>query len=111
MNFTVVREHREFFRKHHWIECDSVISEAEIKQAVEQIPLTLKKRLKEKGYLSTKTPPQFYWFEKGIDLWRESPILKKIALSRRLAEIAGELTEQKPLRFGYDKLLPEPTQE
>ena len=106
MNFTVVREHREFFRKHQWIECDGVLSQDEQKRLVEGIPAALAEREEVKSSVIVKA------FDKqnfgiGHDLWRSRAApLKKIILSRSLAGIAGELIEQKPLRFGYDTLFP-----
>lgn len=104
MNFTVVREHREFFRKHHWIECDGVVSKGELERLVAGIPLVLAER-SEPSFAGKAFDKN--GFALGHDLWREGQNLKKIILSRSLAEIAAELVEQKPLRFGYDALFPE----
>lgn len=103
MNFTVIREHREFFRKHHWIECDEVISSGELQRLVAGIPLVLAER--SEPSISGKAFDK-NGFALGHDLWRGGQNLKKIVLSRKLAEIASELIEQKPLRFGCDTLLP-----
>lgn len=106
MNFTVIREHREFFRKHNWIECDGVISTDDLKRLVDGIPVVLAERTESKVSVTPKA------FDKnsfgiGHDLWRGGGAnLKKIILNRGLAGIAAELTEQKPLRFGYDSLFP-----
>lgn len=107
MNFTVIREHREFFRKHHWIECEGILSTEELKRVSEEIPKVLADRSTEvrSPSLSIKA------FDKqnfgiGHDIWRGATSLKKIILSHSLAGIASELIEQKPLRFGYDKLFP-----
>jgi hypothetical protein len=103
MNFTVVREHREFFRKRHWIECDEVISSRELQRLVAGIPLILAERVEPSfaGKAFDKND-----FALGHDLWRGEHHLKNLILSRTLAEIASELIEQKPLRFGYDTLFP-----
>jgi hypothetical protein len=106
MNFTVIREHREFFRKHHWIECDGVVSADELKRLVNGIPAVLAERTEVKSSLTVKAFDKQN-FTIGQDLWRSPAApLKKIILSRSLAGIAGELIEQKPLRFGYDTLFP-----
>ena len=47
-------------------------------------------------------------FLQGRDLWRSSPSLHKLAAQVRFAEIASELIEKKPLRLGYDQLIPAP---
>jgi hypothetical protein len=101
MHFSVIREHREFFRKHHWIECDGVISVAELKRLSETIPQVLAER--ESSASEDAFSKDFIF---GHDIWRGAPALKKIILSRNLAEIASELIEEKPIRFGYDTLFP-----
>src|SRR5690242_17051824 len=85
MHFTVIREHREFFRKHHWIECAEVISAPELKRFSESIPSVLAERLK----TGVPTPAEAFTF--GHDIWRGAPVLKKMILNRNLAEIASGL--------------------
>lgn len=104
MPFSVIREHREFFRTHHWIECDGVLSTEELKRISVEISTVLTKRQQEMKALKKEEDPSE--FAVGHDLWRGSAILKKTLLSRRLAGIASELTEKQPLRFGYDMLFP-----
>lgn len=105
MNFTVIREHREFFKKHHWIECDGVISKTELKRFTDAIPSIISER--SKSWDSASEPKaEKKEFVLGHDIWRGSVNLKKTILSRSLAGIAGELIEEKPLRFGYDTLFP-----
>lgn len=110
MHFTVVREHREFFRNHHWIECEAVLSSEELKRISEGIPRVLKERTEAKviqaGSSAYSKAIDKNGFEEGHDLWRGSGQLKKIILGSGLAGIAGELIEQRPLRIGYDTLFP-----
>ena len=105
MNFAVIRQHRDFFRKHHWLECEGVFSEEETKRVAQGVAAALAARLKVKADALADMPPDKV-FAAGHDLWRTDATLKKVLLHRNLAEIAGELTEQRPLRFGYDMLLP-----
>lgn len=105
MNFTVIREHREFFRNHHWIECDSLLSAGDQKRLIKEIPQVLIQRTEVKSSVSTKAFDKDL-FGVGYDLWRGDPWLKKTLLNHALAGIAGELIEQKPLRFGYDTFFP-----
>jgi hypothetical protein len=107
MHFTVVRDHREFFRKHHWIECDGLLSQEDQRRLAEGVSKVVTARSEAK----TPTPGLNKAFDKnyfdcGHDLWRQSPDVKKVVVNRNLASIAGELTEQKPLRLGYDTLFP-----
>lgn len=105
MNFTVIREHREFFRKYHWLECEGILSADESRRLSENIPLVLDERTEAKASVDAKAFDKNS-FDIGHDLWRGLPVLKKVILSRSLAGIASELIEQKPLRFGYDSLFP-----
>jgi hypothetical protein len=104
MHFSIIREHREFFRNHHWIECDDVVSSTELKKLSIEIPLILDTRKQERLLQSKEKDVSD--FTLGHDLWRASAPVKKTLLSRRMAGIASELTEKHPLRFGYDTLLP-----
>ena len=105
MHFSVVREHRDFFRKNHWLECEGVLSQDELGRAAQSISQALAKRL---GVTDSVRTPADQVFAAGRDLRRETPALKKIVCSHFLGEIAGELIERKPLRLGYDMLLPAP---
>lgn len=107
MHFAVDRKHRDFFRKHHWLECEEVFSPEETKRIAEGVDAACAQRLKVKPDALAEIPSERL-FGVGHDLWRADPTLKKVLLHHNLAEIAGELTEQKPLRFGYDMLLPPP---
>ena len=105
MHFSVNREHREFFRKNFWIECDDIITPNEQKSLASGVEKALGVRLKMKpSTISQLSPGQI--FSVGRNLWLDETSLKKILLSRNLAEIASELTEQKPLRIGYTILFP-----
>jgi len=85
MNFSVIGKHRDFFRLHHWIECEEVLA-----------PATLAKVNVSIAAAKSKT---------GRDLWRGSSSLKRVFLQKGLAGIASDLIECRPLRFGYDQYL------
>lgn len=106
MHFSVIREHREFFRNHQWIECDGVLSGAEQRRLSEGISGVLEERSGVKPSILIKKS-HLQDFDLGHDVWRGAPSLKKIILGSSLAEIAGELIEHKPLRFGYDTFFPD----
>jgi hypothetical protein len=101
MFFSVNRDHRNYYRQHHWIECEGVLTEAELKRLNEGIGTGLVEKL---GKTDTFSPEQA--FQNGRDLWRRAPGVKKVLHGRNLAGIAAELIESKPLRFGYDMLFP-----
>ncbi|MEI8366453.1 MAG: hypothetical protein WCF65_08570 [Parachlamydiaceae bacterium] len=107
MHFAVNREHRDFFRTHHWIECEELLSSEELHKISRSIALVLGERLKvRQGIADVARLSPNQMFSAGRDVWRGEAALKKIVLSRGLAGIAAELTEQRPLRLGYDMLFP-----
>ena len=106
MHFSVNKEHRDFFRKNHRIECEGVLSHEEVNKASQGVTPALESRLQIKKGSALAQLSSDFAFSAGRDLWREEVSLKKIALNRSLAEIAGEWMEQRPVRFGYDMLFP-----
>jgi hypothetical protein len=103
MKFAVAHEHRDFFRKHHRIEFEALLSSKQQQLLVENIPTVLSSRL---GIAPEKwdsiAPEKLFMVAR--DLWRANVSLKKVILQKFFAEIASELIEYKPLRIGYDQL-------
>lgn len=102
MKFAVDSNHREFFYKHHAIEFEALLDEKQLASLSEHIRRALSLRLKG----GTDTPENL--FMAGRDLFREESAIRKIVTQRLFAEIASELTQQKPLRLGYDQFIPPP---
>jgi hypothetical protein len=100
MKFTTAKEHRDFFQKQGWIEFEDLISSEQITAIQQQVEQTVMSRLPrshmslEEGYMQ------------GHDLWRSNSLLRKWATHPKLAQIASELIEKKPLRLGYDQFFP-----
>jgi hypothetical protein len=105
MKFATAKEHRDFFVKNGWIEFEDFITPDVLAEADETIQETLGERLKEPHRSVLLADPERL-FKQGRDLWRSSPVLKKLALQARFAEIASELIEKRPLRLAYDQFLP-----
>lgn len=105
MKYAIASEHRDFFQKNGAIEFDELFNEEQLSQLMASIPQTLQARLKVSPdkFEKISTEKQFY---AGRDLWRDSPVLKKLITHNRLAEIASELVQYKPLRLGYDQYYP-----
>jgi hypothetical protein len=105
MKFATAKEHRDFFQKHGWIEFDGFISDEQLALANQAIDQVLAERLKissdRLGLLSSEK-----FFLEGRDLWRSNQTLRKLAVQPRFVEISSDLIEKKPLRLGYDQLLP-----
>jgi len=107
MNFAIIKEHRDFFRKHRWIEFEGLLTKDQKENLLKESTAVLSKRLKAQAADIFQSPADKL-FNAGRDLWRDSSKLKKIILGKSLAEAASELIEKKPLRFGYDQLFPSP---
>lgn len=105
MKFAVAKEHRDFFRKHFCIEFEGLLLEEQCRKLVEEKNRILLERLHFPKIMLPALSPEDK-FMAGYDLWRGSAAAKKIILQRPLAEIGSELVEQKPLRIGYDQLIP-----
>lgn len=105
MKFAIAKEHRDFFQKNGWIEFEEFFSSNQIAQLNQAIDQTLSSRLKiPVNQLPRQTAEGA--FLQGRDLWRANQELGKFVAQPRLAEIASELIEKKPLRLGYDQFFP-----
>lgn len=105
MKSSVESEHRQYFRKNHRIEFDGLLTPSQVEEINGGLAEALASRL------HVKAPRAFFetaeqTFNAGRDLWRHNDVLKKYATSSRLAEIASELIEYKPLRLAYDQFYP-----
>lgn len=105
MKFAITGEHRLFYQKHHAIELEGLCSPTQLKALETAINLTLAERMglptQNLGLQEAHT-----LFGAGRDLWRSHPALKKLATQSSFADIAATLTEQHPLRLGYDQFFP-----
>jgi hypothetical protein len=92
MKFTVSSEQREYFRKNGILPLSGLLNASELKDLNQAMDEVMK-----------RADP----FLHGRDLWRGSPLIKKIVFSSRLLGLAFELVQKKPLRLAFDQLLPE----
>lgn len=102
MKFSVTKEHRDFFRNRKWIECEGVLTDGQQIALREGVGEVFSRRLN-KQYANATEDELFIL---GYDLWRGASAIKKTLLSKNLGEIASELIEKRPIRFGYDQYLP-----
>ena len=103
MKFAIEGVHRQFFRKHQALEVEGMLTKAQLNELNLQIEKGLEERLNTKPKRAFQELPT-HIFSYGRDLFRSSDSLKKIILNSQLAEIASELIEFRPLRFGFDQL-------
>jgi hypothetical protein len=105
MKVAIAKEHRDFFQKQGVIEFQDFLSLEQVEafnQAINQALLSKINVSPEKWrHLSSEQV-----FINGRDLWRSNEELRKLISQPRLAAIASELIQKKPLRLGYDQLFP-----
>lgn len=105
MRYTIHTQHCDFFKEHHAVEFESVLSLSEVQSLSNAIDESLALRLEinqdELRKQNSKT-----LFASGRDLWRVSPTIKKIAAGVKLAQIAFDLIQVKPLRLVFDQYIP-----
>jgi hypothetical protein len=105
MKFATAKEHKDFFRKHEMIEFADFLTSNQLLQFNQAIHQALSIRLPIPfDRMESLSAEQL--FIQGRDLWRAHKELHKWVVQTRWAEIAAELTEMRPLRLGYDQLLP-----
>ncbi|MFV0339439.1 MAG: hypothetical protein ACK5MA_02235 [Parachlamydiaceae bacterium] len=92
MKFSISSEQRDYFTKHRFIPFSHLLNEGELSELNQAIDSLL------------ASAPKGFALR---DLWRSSPLIKKIVCSKRLLQLAFELIQKKPLRLAYDQLIME----
>lgn len=106
MKIAIANEHKEFFRKHGWIEFNDFFTQDQIFLCNKHIKDSLVSRLKTiPEAISQKSSCEL--FSAGRDLWRESTNLLKFISQPKLAQISSELLDKRPLRLAYDQFYPD----
>ena len=90
MKYAVERAHRDHFTRHGYVEFEGLLKVSFIEQAFAALPpcTSLKESI-----------------EIGRDLWRSNELFRILALNRRLAALAAELTNTQTLRLAYDQMV------
>ena len=97
MRFALTAELRHFFDKHRWIEFEGLFSSEELSHLRKEADHALSHRLESQN----GTP-----FFLGRDIWRQSPLIRKILFRQNISELASVLFGTKPLRIAYDQYFP-----
>lgn len=92
MSFSVAKEHVQFFNQNSQIEFEGLLNSQQILSLSKVVDTLFKPSAQGK-----LTP--------GIDLWREHQTLKPILCSNKLATIAGQLTNNTALRYGFSQVV------
>lgn len=82
MPFATIKEQRDFFKKNQKIEFEHLLTQEQCQQIQNCI-----------------------YNDQNRDLWRRNAAIKKISLSKDLAQIAAELMEVRELFIAYDQVL------
>ncbi len=107
MKFAVDSYHFDHFNKHGFIELEGLFKEGQLFELKQLIREALAKRAKISIQNISQANPEAL-FLNCRDFWRENDSLRKIILNTNLGHIAAELTNQRPLRIGFDLYLPSP---
>ena len=105
MKFALNKEIKDFFNQNGWINFDDFVPETKLIHINKKIDEVLAKRINIPSYRLSQIHAEIL-YNHGHDLWRNDPELKQFICQKSFVEIASELIEQKPLRLGYDQLLP-----
>jgi len=89
MKFLIENQHREYFNEYGLVEFEGLLSERELAEFQEAV----------NGEMTSRGGG--FW--KGHDLWRTSDRARKAVFSWRLAEIASQLSKEKPMRIAFDQ--------
>jgi len=101
MRAALTPEHREFFSRNHFIEFEELLPFLDcekIKEHTDQV--LLKRTLKS---LESQSPEQL--FAVGRDLFREDALIRKMVVSRLLAQTFSLLLDAPVIRVAYDEVL------
>jgi hypothetical protein len=105
MKISIAKEHKDFFEKEGWIEFEELLTSSQLNQFNQAIDFALKAKLNTTPE-KIKRMTQEELYAAGRDLSRHEETLRKLVTQPKLAEIASSLVGIRPLRLGYDQLLP-----
>lgn len=105
MKFATSKEHRDYFNQNGLIEFETFLSPEHVSQLNQSIDQALAQRLNcPSSQLKQMTSEQL--FLNGRDVWRVEDKIRRLISQPHFGEIASELLGKKPIRLGYDQLLP-----
>lgn len=94
MKFSLTSDHFHHYRQRGYVEFEGIVNQAKLQ--------VLLNAIRRERYDTAEQR-----FQKQHDLWRLSPAIKKILFHKDIASIVASLHDAKPLRIGYDQLIPE----
>src|SRR3989304_6789435 len=102
MKFLLNADHHHFFMKNRYIAFDELLSISEAKELKKALDIVIAQKLRMPVAHIKLTSPECI-FGSGYDLWRSDPLIKKMVMQKRFAEIAAPLFSCTPLRLAYDQ--------
>lgn len=90
MPLGVAPEHIQYFNQNSKIEFENLLNSNQLKNLIEYL-----------DSCSSKTSS----LRLGFDIWRDVPFLKGLICSSKWAKIAGQLSNEKELRFAYSQCI------
>lgn len=102
MKFAISLEQKDYLKKNGFIPFSDLLTKDELITLNQGIDEALNARLQKNA--SNKD-----LFACGHDLFRDSPLVKRIVTSKKLVGLIYELVGKKPIRLAFDQLLPEHT--
>ena len=102
MKFLLNADHHHFFMKNRYIAFDELLSISEAKELKKALDAVIAQKLGMPAAHIKLTSPECI-FGSGHDLWRKDPLIKKMVMQKRFAEIASPLFSCTPLRLAYDQ--------
>jgi hypothetical protein len=102
MRFVLTPDQKEFFRKHHYIEFEGMLSSAQAALIEHQAQELVAQRLESRSSKAIAITP-LTLYKAGFDVWRERPDIKKATQKLSTVHIASELFDTIPLRIAFDQ--------
>jgi len=97
-------EQIRYFKEHHIIQFDDVISSARLEEVNNEIDIVLSKRTGARKEQAKKLPPaEVYPYTR--DLWRDSDVIKKFDCQNRFADLVSSFFNTQKFLLGSDQLL------
>lgn len=101
MSFAVDKRHRDVYKKQGWIEFESLFPQKQMDELYHEAKRVVDNRVKASKRIGGHCPEETL-FLNGRDIWRESPLAKKVDFNKGVGAAITSLIEKKPLRIGYD---------
>ena len=99
MRLALTKDHLDFFYRNHYIELEDLLTPQQVETLAQGIEDVLTKRMGD----VFRTPKKVYLA--GQNCWNDDPRIRKVVLSRDLAEIASQLTKERTVRLAFDQVL------